>query len=269
MVVSTYFTRPASARKPRGETVSVEIDLTGETAVVTGAGSGIGREICLLFARAGADVLVVDLNEAGARQTVDLVTGLGRRAWPVLADVTDADGVGAGLAAGGAPAATIAVNNAFWAAPGPFLQSGVESDEKTLRVITLGAMIVSRAVLPAMLAAGRGSIINIMSDAGRVGEPTMVAYSAAKAGVGGFTKALAKEVGPGGVRVNAVSPGATRTPATVELGEAMLAKLARAYPLGRLGEPEDIAGAVLFLASPLSSWVTGQILSVSGGYTTV
>jgi NAD(P)-dependent dehydrogenase (short-subunit alcohol dehydrogenase family) len=269
MVVSTYFICRASARKPRGGTVSVEIDLTGETAVVTGAGSGIGRETCLLLARAGADVLVLDLNETGARQTVDLVTGFGRRAWPVLADVTDADAVGSGLAASGGPGATIAVNNAYWAAPGPFLHSGVEADEKTLRVITLGTMIVSRAVLPAMLAAGQGSIINIMSDAGRIGEPTMVAYSAAKAGVGGFTKALAKEVGPSGVRVNAVSPGATRTPATTGLGEATLAKLARAYPLGRLGEPEDIAGAVLFLASSLSAWVTGQILSVSGGYTTV
>ena len=248
--------------------MSVQIDLTGETALVTGGGSGIGRETCVLLARAGADVLVLDLAADAAKETADLVAAEGRQGWAVAADVTDADGVRAGLDA--APSApSIVVNNAFWAAPGPFLGSSVAADEKTLRVITLGTMTVSRVVLPAMLAAARGSIINVTSEAGRVGEPTMAAYSAAKAGVGGFTKALAKEVGPKGVRVNAVSPGTTRTPATADhLTEEMAEKMARAYPLRRLGEPADIASAILYLASPLSSWVTGQILSVAGGYST-
>lgn len=248
--------------------MSVQIDLTGETALVTGGGSGIGRETCVLLARAGADVLVLDLAEVGAKETAELVAAQGRQAWPVAADVTDLDAVQAGLDA--VPVRpTIAVNNAFWASPAPFLKSTVQADEKTLLVITLGTMVVSRVVLPAMLEAGRGSIINVMSEAGRVGEPTMVAYSAAKAGVGGFTKALAKEVGPKGVRVNAVSPGTTRTPATAEhLTDEIAAKMARAYPLRRLGESADIAAGILFLASPMSSWVTGQILSVAGGYST-
>lgn len=248
--------------------MSVQIDLTGETALVTGGGSGIGRETCLLLARAGADVVVLDLAGDGAKETAELIATHGRQAWSVVADVTDVDAVQAGLDA--VPVRpSIVVNNAFWAAPALFLKSTVTADEKTLRVITLGTMVVSRVVLPAMLEAGRGSIVNVMSEAGRVGEPTMVAYSAAKAGVGGFTKALAKEVGPSGVRVNAVSPGATRTPAMAEhLTAEMAEKMARAYPLRRLGEPEDIASAILYLASPLSAWITGQILSVAGGYST-
>lgn len=247
--------------------MSVQIDLTGETALVTGGGSGIGRETCLLLAQAGAEVLVLDLDSAGAKETVELIVGRGATAAPVVADVTDAQAVRGGLADLAAP--SILVNNAFWASPGPFLQATDAEDERTLRVITLGTMTVSRIVLPAMVTAGRGSIINVMSEAGRVGEPTMVAYSAAKAGVGGFTKALAKEVGAKGVRVNAVSPGATRTPAMAEhLTDDMAEKMARAYPLRRLGEPEDIASAVLYLASGMSSWITGQILSVAGGYST-
>lgn len=247
--------------------MSVQIDLSGETAVVTGGGSGIGRETCVLLARAGAAVLVLDLNSAAAKETAELILGTGGSADAVVADVTDAEGVRAALAASRPP--TILVNNAFWAAPGPFLRATAAEDERTLRVITLGTMTVSRVVLPAMIEAGRGSIINVMSEAGRVGEPAMVAYSAAKAGVGGFTKALAKEVGPQGVRVNAVSPGTTRTPATADhLTDEMAQRMSRAYPLRRLGEPEDVASAVLYLASPMSSWVTGQILSVAGGYST-
>lgn len=247
--------------------MSVQIELTGETALVTGGGSGIGRETSLLLARAGAEVLVLDLDEGAAKETAALIETAGGRAAGVVADVTDVEAVKAGLAGRANP--SIVVNNAFWAAPKPFLTGTVAEDERTLRVITLGTMVVARIVLPAMLEAGRGSIINVMSEAGRVGEPTMVAYSAAKAGVGGFTKALAKEIGPQGVRVNAVSPGTTKTPATAEhLTAEMEAKMARAYPLRRLGEPEDIASAILYLASPMSSWVTGQILSVAGGYST-
>jgi NAD(P)-dependent dehydrogenase (short-subunit alcohol dehydrogenase family) len=247
--------------------MSVQIDLAGETALVTGGGSGIGRETCLLLARAGADVLVLDLDEVCAKETADLVIAQGRRGTAAVADVTDAHAVRAGLAGCAPP--SIVVNNAFWAAPKPFLAATDAEDEKTVRVITLGTMTVCRVALPAMIDAGRGSIINVMSEAGRVGEPMMVAYSAAKAGVGGFTKALAKEVGPKGVRVNAVSPGTTRTPATAaHLTDETAEKMARGYPLRRLGEPQDIASAILYLASPMSAWITGQILSVAGGYAT-
>lgn len=246
----------------------VSIDLSGQTALVTGGGSGIGQQTCLLLARAGADVLVLDRDRPAAEATAELVREVGVEAFPCLADVTDLSAVRGALDGRAAP--TIVVNNAFWAAPGPFHAADPADDEKTLRVIALGTMTVSRAVLPAMLEAAGGSIVNIMSEAGRIGEANMVAYSTAKAAVGGFTKALAKEVGPSGVRVNAVSPGTTRTPATSAiLDDAALSRLTRSYPLRRLGEPTDIASAVLFLASSLSSWVTGQVLSVSGGFSTV
>lgn len=249
--------------------MAVDIDLTGHTALVTGGGSGIGRATCLLLARAGADVLVLDLDELGAEQTAEMVREQGRRGQALLADVADEGAVRRALTQPGS-SPDIVVNNAFWAAPGPFLESTLHDDEKTLRVIALGSMCVTRAVLPAMVERGTGSIISVMSEAGRVGEPNMVAYSAAKAAVGGFTKALAKEIGPCGVRVNAVSPGITRTPATTSvLDEQALARLTRSYPLRRLGEAQDIAEAVLWLASPLASWVTGQVVSVSGGFTTV
>ena len=248
--------------------MTVAIELAGETALVTGGGSGIGRRTALLLAEAGADVVVLDLDQGAATAVAEEVQALGRHATPVAADVTDAGAVGAGLAASGAAAPTVLVNNAFWAAPGPFLQADPAADEKTLAVILGGTMSVTRLLLPAMVAAGRGCVVSIMSEAGRVGEPGMVAYSAAKAGVGGFTRALAKEVGPRGVRVNAVSPGATRTPAmTAATDGDTLRRMGRAYPLRRLGEVEDIAQAVVWLASPLASWVTGQVLSVSGGYT--
>jgi NAD(P)-dependent dehydrogenase (short-subunit alcohol dehydrogenase family) len=126
-------------------------------------------------------------------------------------------------------------------------------------------------VLDGMKAEGYGRIVNLASDAGRIGEPFITAYSAAKAGVIGFTKALAKEVGRHGITVNAVAPGTTKTPGSAALIEQWGGeeRLARTYPLRRLGEPEDIAGAVLFLCSDLAGWITGQVLGVDGGYATV
>ena len=250
--------------------MAVKIDLSGEVAVVTGAGSGIGREVSLLIAEAGGAVLVVDLDGASAAATVEQVTAAGGRAVAIVADVTDTNAVARGLADSALGPPTIAVNNAFWARPGAFLKATAADDEKTLHVIVGGTMTVTRAVLPGMVERGAGVIINVMSEAGRVGEPTMVAYSAAKAAVGGFTKALAKEVGRSGVRVNAVSPGTTKTPATTgAVDDETLRRMAKAYPLGRLGEAEDIANAILWLASPMASWITGQILSVSGGYSMI
>ena len=247
----------------------IEIDLAGHTALVTGGGSGIGRETALRLGAAGADVAVLDLDESGAQETVEGVRALGRSAAALIADISDRDALAAALAGNPLPTPDIVVNNAFWAAPGPFLQADPADDEKTFRVIALGTISVTRATLPAMVTNGSGTIINVTSEAGKVGEAGMVAYSAAKAAVGGFTRSLAKEVGPSGVRVNAVSPGATKTPATTEiLDTAALERLSRTYPLRRLGESTDIANAIVWLASPLASWVTGQILSVSGGYTT-
>src|SRR5262249_38058142 len=139
-------------------------------------------------------------------------------------------------------------------------------------VILLGSLFACRAVLGGFVDRNAGTIVNVVSDAGRVGEPNMVAYSAAKSGLLGLTRSLAKEFGPSGITVTAVSPGSTRTQTTLEALEAAGVseeRAARAYPLGRLGEPLDIAHAVLWLASPFARWVTGQVLSVNGGYAMV
>ena len=236
--------------------------------MVTGGAGGIGAATCRMLCDAGAKVAVSDLDGAAA-ETV--ARECGPTALPVAIDVTDASSIASGLSEIidqlGRP--TILVNNAFTNTVGEFLEVSNEANRLTLQVILEGTMSMARAVLEDMLTGGRGSIISIISDAGLIGEPNMVAYSAAKAGVVGFTRALAKEVGPQGIRVNGVSPGGTRTAGSME---AMArqgideAKLARRYPLRRLGEPEDIAGTVVWLASPLASWITGQIISVNGGY---
>lgn len=243
----------------------VPIELGGVDALVTGAGRGIGAEIARMLAAAGACVTVTDVDGAAAKQVAQDL-GAGHRA--LILDVTDDWSVDA---AAREVEPTILVNNAFFAAPGPFVPGDPASDARTVNVILGGTMRVCRSMLPAMIARGHGRIVNVASEAGRTGEAGMVAYSAAKAGVIGLTRALAREVGPNGINVNAVSPGATRTQTTLDQLTAMGADpdvLARHYPLRRLGEPEDVASAVLWLVSPFASWVTGQVLGVSGGFVT-
>jgi NAD(P)-dependent dehydrogenase (short-subunit alcohol dehydrogenase family) len=248
----------------------VPIDLQGEIALVTGGGRGIGAAVSVALAAAGAKVVVTDIDQPAAIATA---ASLGDGHLGLTMDVTDDRSVAAAVEAAAAAAgpATILVSNAFFAAPGPFLPGSPEADGRTIEVILGGALRVARATLPAMIGGKHGRVITVASEAGRVGEAGMVAYSAAKAGVIGLTRALAKEVGRHQVTVNAVSPGATRTQTTLDQLSAMGAdpeQLARQYPLRRLGEPEDIAGAVLWLASSLASWVTGQVIGVSGGFVT-
>lgn len=254
------------------QSMPTTIDLTGETALVTGAGSGIGRATAGRLANAGAAVVVADIAvDAGERVAAELQSA-GGRAMFVELDVGDPSAVSSGFAtvceAFGAP--TIVVNNAFAATVGPFLEAPAEGIDLTFKVILHGTLNTCREALPDMLESGRGAIVNVISEAGRVGEEQMSIYAAAKAGVAGLTKSLAREFGPRGIRVNSVSPGTTRTPAvTGAVDEARMAKMARRYPLRRLGEPEDIADGILYLCSPMSSWVTGQVLSVSGGWSMV
>ncbi len=244
------------------------LDLSGEVAVVTGGAGGIGAATCQMLCDAGAQVAVADLDATGAAV---VARECGPAALPVAIDVTKVSSIASGLSeiVGQLGRPSILVNNAFTNTVGEFLQVSSEDNRLTLQVILEGTMYMSRAVLEGMLTEGRGSIVSIVSDAGLIGEPNMVAYSAAKAGVVGFTRALAKELGPRGIRVNGVSPGGTRTVGSIQamaLQEIDEVKLARRYPLRRLGEPEDIAGTVVWLVSPLASWITGQIISVNGGY---
>lgn len=250
--------------------MSVEIDMSGKTALITGGGSGIGRETSLLFAQAGARVAVADIHPGAAQETAGLITGQGGEALGVGVDIQDpaqADAAVSGTIRHFGGIDVLVNNAARWTLK---LFKDQEYDElvRDLHVTLVGTMVMTRAVYTQMREQGGGAVVNLISDGGRVGEPFLVPYGAAKAGVMGFTKGFAKEAARYGIRCNGVSPGTTHTPgaaATIERwGEE---KLIRTYPLRRLGQPIDQARAILFLASDLASWVTGQILSVSGGYT--
>lgn len=251
--------------------MSVAIDLTGRTAIVTGAASGIGRETAHLFRAAGAHVVVADLDLAGAQRVVAELQRDGGQALAAEVDVRDPDAAQAAVSStiDRFDKVDILVNNAAAWTIKLFREMSPEEFRRDVDVTLIGTMVMSRAVFGPMREQGGGSIVNLISDSGRVGEAFMVAYGAAKAGVMGFTKGLAKEGGRYQVRVNAVSPGTTMTPGASPIVEMWGGeeKLVKAYPLGRLGQPIDQANAILFLASDMASWVTGQILSVSGGYT--
>jgi NAD(P)-dependent dehydrogenase (short-subunit alcohol dehydrogenase family) len=251
--------------------VSVAIDLSGRRIVVTGAGSGIGAATSKRLAEAGADVVVSDISIDAATACAETITAGGGRAVPVRLDVSDrgaTEQFAAELAA--IRAVDGLVNCAATWTSGSLVDTDPAAWQRDFQVTLIGTLLVTRALLPQLAAAGGATVVNVSSDAGRVGEPGLVAYSAAKAGIIGFTKALAREVGPQLVRVNCIAPGLTRTPAAAAVVESMTERsVARLYPLGRIGEPEDSAHLILFLSSDLSSWMTGQVVSVDGGYTMV
>lgn len=254
------------------------LSLDGRVALVTGAGQGVGREVALTFARHGAQAVIVnDFDEARARAVAAEVEKIGSQARVMVTDITDYTAVTAEVEAAAAELGGlhIVVNNAGNAGPraadasfDPFWVTTPDDWSAWLGTNLFGTLNVSRAALPALLKGGSGSIVNVISDAGRVGEPHMPVYSAAKAGVAGFSRALAKGTGRLGVRVNAVSLGSVRTPGV----EALIADpkavdaMLRQYLIRRLGEPEDAANMILFLASEASSWITGQTYPVNGGY---
>ncbi len=251
----------------------VIIDLTGKSAIVTGGGRGIGRETARLLAQAGAMLTIADLDEASAQNVAAEIRAADGKAITVKADVTDAASAQAmaraALDAHGR--IDILVNNAAVWTTKLFKDLAPQDYDRDIRVTLYGALNCSRAVLDAMTEQKYGRIVNLISDAGRIGEPYLTVYSAAKGGVAAFTKALAKEVGRYNITVNGIAPGITQTPGAQEFiqGAGGEEKLAKAYPLRRLAQPIDIANAILFLASDMSSYMTGQIFSVSGGYSTV
>ena len=269
----------------------MDLGLKDKVAIVTGAGRHIGRQIALTLAEEGAKVVVNDYFEDRANSVAEEIKAAGGEAMGVKADVTNADEVKEMVKKAVAKygRVDILVNNAGIMPPEAghspgglktFAQIDRKDWDDSFDVCMYGVMNCTRAVIEGMISQNYGKILNIMSDAGRVGEPRLVAYSAAKAGIGGFTKALAKEVGRYGVNVNCVSLGATPAPhlealrpGTAEEREQRRQAMLRAYPMGRglnrLGLPSDAADAVAFLVSDRAPWITGQILSVSGGYSTV
>ena len=245
--------------------------LDGKIGLVTGGGSGIGRAICELFAREGAVVIPVDLLENRARETAELVTAAGGVATPIAADVSRRESVeqmaAEALEAHGR--VDILVNNAGFNSGDDILELDEEAWDLDLRVVLKSVYLCCRALLPQMIEHRYGSIVNMSSVNGLMGLSSE-AYSAAKAGVINLTQNLAVRYGRHGVRVNTICPGTVRTPIwrnVLEKDPEVFERLTKWYPLGRVGEPEDIARPALFLASDDAAWITGQILVVDGGLT--
>lgn len=250
----------------------VAIDLSGKTAIVTGGGRGIGRETALLLAKAGACIMIADIDEKTAASTADEVRALGVAASSFRADITDSEQakamVRAALDAHGR--VDILVNNAARWTTKLFKDMVPQDYDNDIKVTLYGAINCSRAVLDPMMQQKYGHIVNLISDAGRIGEAYLSIYSAAKGGVAAFTKALAKEVGRYNITVNGIAPGITNTPGAAGFieGAGGEEKISKSYPLRRVAQPIDIANAILFLASDMSGYMTGQIFSVDGGYCT-
>lgn len=257
--------------------MSFTIDLQGSRALVTGGGQGVGRATCLALASAGATVVVNDYVAERAEAVVEEVLAAGGEATALPFDVTDYDIVME--AVGRAGAVDILVNNAGNAGVAgfnfaPFHESTPADWERYFAVNLFGVMHCTRAALPSMIELGRGRVITIVSDAGRSGEPRMAAYSAAKAGAAGFTRSLARDVGRFGITVNNIALGSIDTTGAMSNSQDMapdayerMQKQLRSYIIRRMGRPDDVANMVTFLASPLTSWITGQTYPVNGGYT--
>lgn len=247
-------------------------DMKGRTALVTGAGRGIGRSIALALAREGAAVAVADKDEAGARAVAREIQDAGGRALALPVDVTRRHEVEQMVRTAEEKLGPldVLVNNAGWDRMQPFLESEEETWDKLIGLNFKALLYTCKAALPGMVARGRGKVVNLSSDAGRNGSMGQAVYSGTKGAVIAFSKTLAREMARHHVNVNVVCPGLTETALLGECREAMprvIDGVTRAIPWGRVGQPEEVAEAVLFLASPSADYVTGQTLSVSGGLT--
>ncbi len=239
-----------------------------KTVVITGGASGIGRATVLMLAKEGAHVLLCDVNEAGAEQTIKLTDGAAVDFIKLdLADGASVDDCAKIALARAADRIDVFVNAAGWDRTQPFIEADQAFIDKVLGINLLGPLRLTRALFPAIIAAGGGKIVFVSSDAGRVGSLGETPYAAAKGGIIGFTKSLAREGARHKITVNCVCPGPTDTPLFHANPERMREALLRAIPFRRLASPDDIAGAILYFAGPSSDYVTGQILSVSGGLT--
>ena len=244
------------------------MNLTGKVALVTGASRGIGQATAIDLAKAGADIVVNFIgNEAVAQETVEAIEALGRKAIKIKTDVGNADDVQAmvdeAIAAFGH--IDILVNNAGITRDGLLIRMKDSDWDDVLNINLKGVYLVTKAVAKLMVKQRAGRIINMTSVSGVTGNVGQANYAAAKAGVIGFTKTCAKELAARGITVNAVAPGFIETAMTDVLPEKIKEGIAATVPFGRMGQPEEIASVVTFLASDFASYITGQVLNVDGG----
>lgn len=258
----------------------MDYGLGGKTALVVGGATGIGFAAASLMGREGMQVAVADINADSARRGAERLTEAGVKAIGIRADVTNLEDVFAMIAQVERELGPVDVllNSAAVLDDKLFLESSPQDWDRMLKVCLYGPMNVLHAVLPGMVQRRFGRIICMASDSARVGQARLSYYAAAKAGVIALVKSVAQEVGPNGVTLNIVSPGATNTEMRQAREEGLKASMGdekyarrvqtvlKMYPTRRIGEPDDIASAVLYLASAQASWVTGQILSVNGGF---
>lgn len=241
--------------------------LDSKIAVVTGAGRGIGRAISEKLASEGATAVVADINEDAASATAEAIGGVG-----VRADVSDRESVDAliGRVLERFGRLDVLVNNAGWDKAEPFVDSDPADWQKIIAINLLGTLNTTQAALPAMVEQQAGSIVNLGSDAARVGSSGEAVYSAAKGGIVSFTKTIAREMARNQISVNCVCPGPTDTELFASIGgddPKLRQSLTKAIPFRRLAEPSDLANTVAFLASDEAGYLTGQTVSVSGGLT--
>ena len=249
--------------------------LKDKNVIVTGGGGGIGRAICLRFAEEGSVVGIFDINELGANETLEQIEQQGRRAFAYSCDIANYHAVTSAVDQfeSDAGQTDVLVNNAGWDQGGPFLTSDPEVWKKIIDINLYGPLNMHHVVVSRMAERSYGKVINIASDAGRVGSSGEAIYSACKGGVIAFSKTLARELARANVQINTICPGPTDTAlfhsfaGEGERAEKLKQGLQRAIPMKRLGQPEDYPGLVTFLASDDADYITGQTISVSGGLT--
>jgi 2-hydroxycyclohexanecarboxyl-CoA dehydrogenase len=275
---NTFGRKPAPQRtgtEPGIEMRGVMKRFDNKTVVVTGGGGGIGGATCRRFAKEGARVAVFDLNLEAAEKVAGSIRSSDGATEAIRCDITDRGSVDAAVAAAESRLGPIdvLVNNAGWDVFSPFTRTEPAQWNKLIAINLTGALHMHHAVLPGMVARKSGRIVNISSDAARVGSSGEAVYAACKGGLVAFSKTIAREHARHGITVNVVCPGPTDTAlfADYKEGAGNPEKLEEAFrrsiPLGRIGQPDDLPGAILFFASDDASYVTGQVLSVSGGLT--
>lgn len=249
--------------------------LEGKVVIVTGGGSGIGRAVCQRFADEQATVAIFDINGDGAAETVRLISDAGGRASAYVADISDYDAVEVAVAAveNDLGPVDVLVNNAGWDEAKPFLATDTALWRKIIDINLYGPLNLHHTVVSRMVQREAGKVINVASDAGRVGSSGEAVYSACKGGIIAFSKTLARELARKNIQINTVCPGPTDTPllasfaGDAEQGRKLIDGLTRAIPMRRLGQPADYPGIIAFLASDDADYITGQTISVSGGLT--